>query len=122
MITLITGKKASGKSSMVKKITNGAKTVYVPEYGLEHPFWTSMNEIKADVKFIVIDEATDASKLKELFNDTLTVSEALKKEYSISTPDIIIVSQTITDLGGVSFNHIDMDIEYDNINWKMRRK
>ena len=122
MITLITGKKASGKSSMVKKITNGAKTVYVPEYGLEHPFWTSMNEIKADVKFIVIDEATDASKLKELFNDTLTVSEALKKEYSISTPDIIIVSQTITDLDDVSFSHIDMDIEYDNINWRMRRK
>ena len=121
MITLITGKKASGKSSMVKKITNGAKTVYVPEYGLEHPFWTSMNEIKADVKFIVIDEATDASKLKELFNDTLTVSEALKKEYSISTPDIIIVSQTITDLDDVSFSHIDMDIEYDNINWKMKR-
>lgn len=122
MITLITGKKASGKRSMVKKITNGARTVYVPEYGLEHPFWTSMNEIKADVKFIVIDEATDASKLKELFNDTLTVSEALKKEYSISTPDIIIVSQTITDLDDVSFSHIDMDIEYDNINWRMRRK
>ena len=122
MITLITGKKASGKSTMVREITNGAKTVYVPEYGLEHPFWTSMNEIKADVKFIVIDEATDASKLKELFNDTLTVSEALKKEYSISTPDIIIVSQTITDLDDVSFSHIDMDIEYDNINWRMRRK
>lgn len=123
MITIITGKKGSGKSQLVKKIVGGKKAVYLEEDSLSFPyrFWASSHGIKKNTKYIIIDGATDATKLKRLFNDRLMIREPLKKQYSIKMPQIIITSQNALKVD-VSHTHINCDLCYDEINCKMKRK
>ena len=121
MITIITGKRGSGKSSLVEKIVGDKKAVWVQEYSLKGAFWTSEHEVKADTEFIIIDEATDIEELKELFGDVLTIREPFKRKYSISMPQIIIVSQNALKVD-VSHTHINCDIFYSEVNGKMMGK
>lgn len=121
MVTIITGKRGSGKSSLVKKIVEDKKAVWVEQYALKGAFWTSEYEVKKNTEFIIIDEVTEIGELKELFGDVLVVRERLKKDYSISMPQIIIVSQNALKVG-VPHTHINCDIFYDEVNRKMVRK
>ena len=121
MITIITGKRGSGKSSLVKKIVGDKKAVWVPEYALKSDFWASEYGVKKDTEFIIIDEATDIEEIKELFNDVLVIQEPFKRKYSISMPQIIIVSQNALKVG-VSHTHINCDVHWDEVNRKMNKK
>ena len=121
MITFITGKRGSGKSSLVKKIVGDKKAVWVPEYALKNDFWTSEYGVKKNTEFIIIDEATEIEELKELFNDNLVIQERLKRKRSISMPQIIIVSQNALKVP-VSHTRINCDIFYDEVNRKMNKK
>ncbi len=121
MITIITGKRGSGKSSLVKKIVGDKKAIWVQQYALNGYFWTSEYGVKADTEFIIIDEATDIEGLKELLNDVLVIQERLKRKRSISMPQIIIVSQNALKVD-VPYTHIDCDIFYSEVNGKMMGK
>ena len=121
MITIITGKRGSGKSSLVKKIVGGKKAVWVQQYALNGAFWTSEYEVKADTEFIIVDEVTEIEELKELFSDVLVIRERLKKDYRISMPQIIIVSQNALKVD-ISYTHINCDIFYSEVNGKMMGK
>ena len=121
MITIITGKRGSGKSSLVKKIVGDKKAVWVPEYALKGAFWTSEHGVDAGTEFIIVDEVSDISKVKELFNDILVVQERFKRKRSISMPQIIIVSQNALKVD-ISYTHIDCDVYWDEVNGKMMGK
>ena len=121
MITIITGKKGSGKSQLVKKIVGDKKAVYVEQYSLLNDFWTSQYEVKADTEFIIVDEVTEIEELKELFSDVLAIRERMKKDYSIKMPQIIITSQNALKVD-VSHTHINCDLFYDEVHWRMKRK
>ncbi len=121
MITIITGKRGSGKSSLVKKIVGDKKATWVQQYALNGYFWTSEYGVKADTEFIIVDEATDIEGLKELFNDVLVIQERLKRKRSISMPQIIIVSQNALKVPA-SHIHINCDIFYSEVNGKMMGK
>ena len=117
MITIITGK---GKSTMVQKIVGYEKTAYIEQYSLESDFWTSSHGIKANTKYIVIDEVSDITKVSELFEDILVIKQPQKHRYRITTPNILLVMKDIPQMD-ISFTHIDCNIVYDNINWKMKK-
>ena len=121
MITIITGKRGSGKSSLVEKIVGDKKAVWVQEYSLKNDFWTSEYKVKKDTEFIIVDEATDIEELKELFNDVLTIQEPFKRKYSISMPQIIIVSQNALKVD-IPHTHINCNIFYSEVNRKMNKK
>ena len=121
MITIITGKRGSGKSSLVKKIVGDKKAVWVPEYALKGAFWTSEHGVDAGTEFIIVDEVTEIEELKELFNDILVVQERFKRKRSISMPQIIIVSQNALK-APVSHTHINCDVYYSGVNGKMMGK
>ena len=105
----------------VKKIIGDKKTVYVQEYSLKSDFWTSEYGVKADTEFIIVDEVTEIEELKELFGDVLVIRERLKKDYNISMPQIIIVSQNALKVD-ISHTHINCDIFYSEVNAKMMGK
>lgn len=121
MVTIITGKKGSGKSQLVKKIVGNKKAVYVHQNSLLNDFWTSQNGVKADTEFIIVDEGTEIEELKELFSEVLAIREPMKKDYRISMPQIIIVSQNALKVD-VSHTHINCDIFYSEVNGKMMGK
>ena len=121
MITIITGKRGSGKSSLVEKIVGDKKAVWVQEYALKGAFWTSEHGVDADTEFIIVDEATDIEELKELFNDVLVIQEPFKRKYSISMPQVIIVSQNALKVD-ISHTHINCDVYWDEVNRKMNKK
>lgn len=121
MITIITGKRGSGKSSLAKKIVGDKKAVWVQQHSLKSDFWASEYEVKADTEVIIVDEVSDISKVKELFNDVLVIQERLKRKRRVSMPQIIIVSQNALKVG-VSHTHINCDIFYDEVNRKMTGK
>ena len=121
MITIITGKKGSGKSQLVKKIVGDKKAVYVEQYSLLNDFWTSQSGVNSKTKYIVIDEVTDIDKIHMLFNRHIKIVEPLKKDCSISMPQIIITSQNALKVD-VSHTHIDCDLLYDEVHWRMKRK
>ena len=120
MITIITGKRGSGKSSLVKKIVGDKKAIWVQQYALNGDFWTSEYGVKADTEFIIVDEVTEIEELKELFSDALVIQERLKRKRSISMPQIIIVSQNALKVP-VSHTHVNCDIFYSEVNGKMMR-
>ena len=121
MITIITGKKGSGKSQLVKKIVGNKKAVYLEEDSLSFRFWTSSHGIEKTTEYIIVEGATDATKLKRLFNDRLMIREPLKKQYSIKMPQIIITSQNALKVD-VPHTHINCDLFYDEVHWRMKRK
>ena len=121
MITIITGKKGSGKSQLVKKIVGDKKAVWVPEYALKGDFWTSEYGVKKNTEFIIVDEVSDIGKVKELFSDVLVIQERLKRKRSISMPQIIITSQNALKVD-VSHTHINCDLCYDEVNREMSKK
>lgn len=121
MITIITGKRGSGKSTLVKKIVGDKKAIWVEQYALKGAFWTSEYGVKADIEFIIVDEVTEIEELKELFGDVLTIRERLKKDYRISMPQIIIVSQNALKVD-ISHTHINCNIFYSEVNGKMMGK
>ena len=120
MITVITGKRGSGKSSLVKKIVGDKKAVWVQQYALNGAFWTSSHGVKADTKYIVIDEVSDITKVSELFEDILVIKQPQKHRYRITTPNVLLVMKDIPKMD-ISFTHIDCHIVYDNINCKMKK-
>ena len=121
MITIITGKRGSGKSSLVKKIVGDKKAVWVQQHSLKNDFWTSEYGVKKNTEFIIVDEVTEIEELKELFSDVLVIQEPFKRKYSISMPQIIIVSQNALKVD-VSYTHIDCDVYWDEVNGKMMGK
>ena len=121
MITIITGKRGSGKSSLVKKIVGDKKAVWVQQHSLKNDFWTSEYGVKKNTEFIIVDEVTEIEELKELFSDVLVIQEPFKRKYSISMPQIIIVSQNALKVD-ISYTHIDCDVYWDEVNRKMNKK
>ena len=121
MITIITGKRGSGKSSLAKKIVGDKKAVWVQQHSLKSDFWASEYGVKKNTEFIIVDELSDIDKVKELFNDVLTIQERLKRKRRISMPQIIIVSQNALKVP-VSHTHINCDVFYSEINGKMMGK
>ncbi len=121
MITIITGKRESGKSSLVKKIVGDKKATWVQQYALNGYFWTSEYGVKADTEFIIVDEVTEIEELKELLGDVLAIREPMKKDYSISMPQIIIVSQNALKVD-ISHTRINCNIFYSEVNGKMMGK
>lgn len=121
MITIITGKRGSGKSTLVKKIVGDKKAVWVQEYSLKSDFWTSEYGVKADTEFIIVDEGTEIEELKELFGDVLVIREPMKKDYRVSMPQIIIVSQNALKVD-ILYTHINCNIFYSEVNGKMMGK
>ena len=83
---------------------------------MDFRIWSQKN-----TEFIIVDEATEIEVLKELFSDVLTIREPFKRKYSISMPQIIIVSQNALNVD-VSYTHIDCDVYWDEVNRKMNKK
>ncbi|WP_020531428.1 hypothetical protein [Flexithrix dorotheae] len=96
MITLITGKRSSGKTRKAKELTKEKETVWLSEDLLISPF--SYYMINSKTEFIVIDDLKNKEAvLMLLSSEKIRIERRGKDAELIKTPNIIIISETLDE-------------------------
>ena len=95
MIITIEGDRASGKTTLAKKICAGRKYSCIDESMIKTDFWAA--HIDESVEFLIFDEVSKLDEIYNFFkekNGVLTINIPCKKPSKIRMPHIILIKQT----------------------------
>jgi deoxyadenosine/deoxycytidine kinase len=117
MIFIITGRQASGKTTLLDYLTDHFQVSYIYDEMIKDRFSRFLfNNIEDYTKFIVFQDTKKIHKiLKMISGNEITIEKQCQSPRKIKTPDIIIVCDYRFDIKELDkiktpFTHINCDL------------
>lgn len=91
--TIITGKQASGKTTLAKRLVTGKKAIWIHDSDLHKTF--GFSEIQESTQVIVIEDCKSIGWIDYLLNEkNILIQRQGKPPLSLKMPELIIILST----------------------------
>ncbi len=105
-VTIISGPRGSGKTTLAQKIANGKKTVWIQNFDINNQF--IYQNVEKDTEVIIAEEITAIYLIMCIIStDKIRVNKKMKEPFFMKRPEFIFVTKESVDLGLLLPDHVE---------------